>query len=112
MVRYSTIILLYLERELDMKFNFAVGNRKIDYEFNTFWGAIKIWIDGNQVSNGFIMAGGKKKSTFVVDGKEISIIIDQPIFFAIIRKTTFKVYIDNNLYKVFDKKGILIKPKD
>lgn len=95
-----------------MTFSFDVNNKRVEYKFDSFLGTIKISVDGEDVFGSFIITGGQKMATIQIDDKEVGILMDQPMFLALLRKKTFKVYIDKKLFRVFDKKGRLIQTED
>jgi hypothetical protein len=92
-----------------VRFQFALEDKMIDYDLNMFSGEIDIFVNGYILCKDYLAFGGRKTTFFHVNNRSLCIAINQPTFFALFRDKTFEVYVDNVLYKVFDKKGNLIK---
>lgn len=84
---------------------FEVNNKKVEFNYRPLWGIFRITVDGHKVASGCHLIGGKKKSDFLIDDKTVSIIIDQPMFMTSLRKRSYKVLVDNKIYKVFNRWG-------
>jgi len=95
-----------------MTFCFDINSKRVEYKYDPILGIIKISVNGSPVSRQFVAVGGPKTSNIRIDGRDVRILMDQPVLLPLLRKKTYKVYIDNKLCMVFDKRGRLIQTKD
>jgi hypothetical protein len=92
-----------------MKFTVEIGKEEkqiISYSFNKFWGNVKITVNGKKVKSDFRMYSLElsKVYNFSVgqnEKHEIKIEKIRPQFNAGFRSNTYRIFVDNELFKEF-----------
>jgi hypothetical protein len=92
-----------------MKFTVEIGNEEkqvINYSFNKFWGNVKITVNGKKVKDDFRLYSLDLVKTyeFIVglnERHDIKIQKIRPLFNAGFRSNTYRIFVDNELFKEF-----------
>ncbi|TVX96230.1 hypothetical protein [Cohnella terricola] len=93
-----------------MKFSFDVGineKHRVDFSFNQFWGNLSICVNGKKLIKDFIIISVSLTKTYnleigVEERHKVKIEKTRKLFFAGLRKTKYKVYIDGVLTNEFE----------
>jgi hypothetical protein len=99
-------------KEKRMKFEFEVGEEekhRVEFSHDLFWGRLECHVDGKYIPvEGLQHFGGHVEAvrSFLignVEKHEVRIQLIRPLIFAGFRKDwKYKVFVDNNEYKVFE----------
>jgi spermidine/putrescine-binding protein len=92
-----------------MKFTVEIGKEEkqvISYSFNKFWGTVKIMVNGKKVKSDLRMYSFDLSKTyeFIVglnEKHDIKIEKIRPLFNAGFRSNTYKIFVDDQLFKEF-----------
>ncbi|OCB71834.1 hypothetical protein B0A79_14960 [Flavobacterium piscis] len=92
-----------------MKFTVEVGEKEkqiISYSFNKFWGNVKIIVNGKKVKSDFRLYSTNLSKIYdfevgTIEKHHIKIEKIRPLIMAGYRSNTYKIYVDEELFKVY-----------
>jgi len=92
-----------------MKFTVEIGNKEkqvISYSFNKFWGNVKIAVNGKKIKSDFRLYSLDLTKTYefavgVNEKHDIKIQKIRPLIAAGFRSNTYRIYVDDELFKEF-----------
>lgn len=90
-----------------MKLNFKLeGKHEVEFTFSKMTGILKLAVDGVIKGKAIMLIGGDKSCRCNIANYEIEARIVQPIMLSAMRKRSYEFYVNNQLYKTYDHKGI------
>ncbi len=95
-----------------MKLQFKVGNNKkhqVEFTFSKFWGTIKLIVDGNLAAKYNMNFSSDTTYRCKAGEYNVEVKVVQGLLAAAFRKRSYEVYVNGELYKKYDDKGIEVE---